>query len=221
MRVRQRSGPPAPEAGGRPARSADILAGRRAARNRSLLVNAAVLLLVVAALGVAWTLREIPNPDLPPARVLAADMEAVYRQQRAGEVPIGTSVIDVADGIAAVMVARPAGDRWVLTGTAGHDCYAMWWDEAGERRVRTVPSDLECTPSAWLTAPHPSAFERIGPAVDEDAAAAAWDAILPEPYVLRPWYLPAVVVLAGLGLSAVVRITIALLTGDAPAATRR
>ncbi|HSK23489.1 MAG TPA: hypothetical protein VK906_09950 [Egicoccus sp.] len=217
----QRAVPPAPEAARRPARSADILAGRRAARDRSLLFNAVVLLLVVVALGAAWTLREIPNPDLPPARALAADMETVYRAQRAGDLQIGTSVSDVADGIGAVAVARPAGDRWVLTGTAGHDCYAMWWGEAGERRVRTVPSDLECAPSGWLTESHPNAFERIGRAVDEDAPEAAWDEVMPEPFVLRTWYLPAFIVLAGLGLSALVRITIALLTGDAPSASRR
>ncbi|MEX2504454.1 MAG: hypothetical protein WD378_06365 [Egicoccus sp.] len=184
-------------------------------------MNGVLALLVVIALGVSWSVREIPNPDLPPARVLVADMETVYRAQRAGDLRIGTRVSEVADGIAALAVERPTGDRWVLAGTAGRDCYAMWWDEEGARRVRTVPSDLDCAPSSRLTAPDPDTFGRVAPTVDEDAPEAAWHAVLPEPVVNRTWYLPALIVLAGLGLSALVRITIALLTGDAPSASRR
>ena len=45
--------------------------------------------------------------------------------------------------------------------------------------------------------------------------------MLPDPQKLRTWFLPAVIVGAGVGLMALVRMSIALLTGDAPSATRR
>ncbi|MFA9429114.1 hypothetical protein [Egicoccus sp. AB-alg2] len=221
MRVRQRPAPPAPASSGRAPKPAEVLARRRAARDRSLRFNGVLLLLVVAGLAFVWAVREIPNPALPPARELTTDMETVYRAQRAGDLRIDTEVSTVADGVEGVTIPRPDGDRWVLTGTAGRDCYALWWDEEGVRRVRTVPSDLDCAPSSWLTASHYSAYDRVGPAVEEDAPLAAWDAILPEPVTNRVWYLPALIVLAGIGLSALVRITIALLTGDAPSASRR
>jgi hypothetical protein len=216
--TRTRQEPAAPRGALRPS---EVKAARRAARNRSLRRDGIVLLLVVIGLSVAWSVRLVPNEDLPPARVLTERFDAAYREIRAGETTVGAEPTEVADGILGASIPRGDEPRWVLTGEAGSDCYSMWWDEAGTRRVRTVPSTMACEPASALTSPRPETFDRIGQAVGEDAPSAAWGRVLPDPWTYRLWFLPAVIIGAGLGLSAAVRMTIALLTDNAPSAVRR
>lgn len=221
MRVGQPAAPAPPAVVARPATSAQILAARRAARNRSLRLNGMVLAVVVALLVASWLVRETANADLPAARALTTDLETLYRAQRAGDLVIGRQTGEVTAGVEGLSVETDAGPRWVLTGRAGGDCYVLWWDADGLRRVGTLPSDRVCTASSRAISSHPNAYDRMGPAVPEDVPVAAWASVLPEPVVLRTWYLPSLILLGFVGLSALVRITIALLTGDSPRATRR
>lgn len=199
----------------------DELAARRQRRDRALRRDGAIALVAALVLVLIWPVRQIANPDLPLAQELTAQMDATFRAVRAGELDLPTSPAEVAPGIRGLLLERPFGDRWVLAGEAGSDCYAMWWDAEGLRRARTVPSGRACEPASELTSSLRDSFDRAGRAVAEADAASPWELVLPAPFVLRRWFLPAVIVAAAIGLSALVRMSIALLTGDTPAATRR
>jgi hypothetical protein len=224
-----RTGPDRPHERSRPARGgrsrpaavgADAGAARRRARNRSLVRDALVLALVVAGLAALWPSRLVANEDLPPAEALADRFDAAYARIRAGA-SIGTTPTEIEPGIEAIRWDRGGQQRWAMTGEAGSDCYALWWDEDGVRRARTLPSTMPCAPSSTVSSPRPEHFERIGRALRDTSGGYDWAPLLPDPYRYRLWFLPALIVLGGIGLSAAVRMTIAVLTGDAPSATRR
>lgn len=202
-----------------PGRSA---AEKRRARDRSLLRDGIIVLLVVLGLSVTWAVREVPNERLPPARKLTEQLDATYRAIRSGDVVVDGRSEAVAAGIqGGRFERRTAGDRWVLVGEAGGDCYVLWWDESGVRRVRILSSALPCEPSTEAMSSRPDTFDRTGRAVDESEPSAAWEDVLPDPIRLRLWFLPALMLGGALGLAALVRMSIALITGDTPAATRR
>jgi hypothetical protein len=194
---------------------------RRRARDRALKRDGAVLVVTLVALSLLWPQRLVPNADLPLAEDVTAEMDATYRAVRAGDLDLTDEVAEVADGIAGVRFERAGGDRWMLTGRAGADCYALWWDDAGTRRARTVPTTFACEPASDLSSPRPETFDRIGQATREDADRDPWRNVLPDPWRYRMWFLPAVIIWAGIALSAAVRMTIALLIDNAPSAVRR
>jgi hypothetical protein len=194
---------------------------RRRARDRALKRDGAVLVVTLVALALLWPQRLVLNADLPLAEDLTAEMDVTYRSVRAGDLDLADEVVEVGDGISGARFERAGGYRWVLTGRAGADCYAMWWDEDGTRRTRTVPTTFACEPASELTSPRPETFERIGQATREDADRDPWQRVLPDAWRYRMWFLPAVIAGAGIALSAAVRITIALLIDNAPSAVRR
>ncbi|WP_052666786.1 hypothetical protein [Nitriliruptor alkaliphilus] len=197
-------------------------ADKRRARDRSLLRDAIVVLIVAAGLAFTWSVREVPNEDHPAAVDLAERLDETFRAVRAGDLDVDDTPAAVAPGVTGARLERVTeGDRWVLTGEAGSDCYVLWWDTDGIRRVRVLSATLPCEPSTTAMSPSPATFDRTGRAVDEDAPTAAWNDVLPDPIRFRFWFIPAMLVGAALGLSALVRMSIALLTGDAPSATRR
>lgn len=192
------------------------------ARNRSLLRDGIVVLVVAVGLALTWAVREIPNEEHAAAVDLTERLDETFRAVRAGDLAVDTSPTDVAPGVVGARFERvTAGDRWVLTGEVASDCYVLWWDDDGVRRVRVLSSALPCEPSTTAMSPSPNTFDRAGRAVDESAPSAAWDDVLPDPIRFRFWFIPAMLLGAAIGLSALVRMSIALLTGDAPSATRR
>lgn len=196
---------------------------RRRARDRSIRRDAVVAVLVAASLWAAWLVREQPDPTRPPAVELTQRLDALYRDVRAGELDLDTEPRTVAPEVRGARFPRVTmGDRWVLTGTSGSTCYVLWWDEAGARRTRTLPSGHACEPTTEAMSPKPGTYARLGPEVVEDPTApSAWTGVVPDPVRLRWWYLPWTIVGGGVLLSALVRISIALLTGAPPSATRR
>ena len=117
---------------GPPGGPAAVARARRAGRNRSLLRDGMVVLLVAIGLVVAWSVRLIDNPDRPLAETLTATMDATFRAERSGQLTLGPQTTAVADGIEGLHLdAGTDVERWVLTGRAGSDCYAMWWDVDG------------------------------------------------------------------------------------------
>lgn len=192
------------------------------ARNRSLLRDAIVVLAVTVGLAFTWAVREVPNEDHAAAVELTSHLDETFRAVRADDLTVDTTPGELAPGVTGARFERVTeGDRWVLTGEAGSDCYVLWWDTDGVRRVRVLSSALPCEPSTTAMSPSPTTFDRTGRAVDESEPTAAWDDVLPDPIRFRFWFIPAMLVGAALGLSALVRMSIALLTGDAPSATRR
>lgn len=192
---------------------------RRQARNRSIVRDGAILAVAVAVLVVTVLVREIPNEAYPEGVALTAQMDVVYTEVRAGARTLTESPESVADE---VIGAKLDGvDRWMLTGQTAGDCYVLWWDVEGVRRVRTAPSHLDCEPSRTLTSPRAETYQRIGRAVDEEAPSSAWETVLPDPVRLRIWSLPVMIFGGAVALGALVRISIALLTGLPPSAVRR
>jgi hypothetical protein len=179
-----------------------------------------ILLLVTGALLVAWQFRLTPNEDRPPAEELTRRFDALFDELR-DDRGLGATPAEVAPGIEGGRFEVSGRPRWVLTGRAGSDCYALWWDDEGVRRGRTLPSDMTCEPSRTATSPLPQHFDRIGRAVDDPAAPYQWGPILPDPVRYQLWLFPALIVGAGVGLAAAVRMVIALLTDNAPSAVRR
>ncbi len=195
---------------------------RRAARNRSLVRDGALAVVVAASVWGAWVVREIPDPSRPPAVELTARLDETFRLARAGELELNTTPREVAAGIVGARFPRTtAQDRWVLTGASGATCYVLWWDEDGARRTRTLPQGEPCEPSTEAMSPRPQSYDRIGlEVVDDTAAPSSWEGVVPDPVRLRWWFIPWVIVGGGIVLSALVRISIALLTGAPPSATR-
>ncbi len=197
--------------------------GRRRARDRSLVRNGIVAVLVAASLWAAWEVREVPDPARPPAVELTSHLDDLYRRVRDGDVVLGTDVEEVAPGILGARFPRTtASDRWVLTGEVGGACYALWWDAEGVRRTRTLRQGDPCVPSVDAMSPRPGTYDRIGrTVVDDPDAPSAWEGVVPDPVRLRLWYLPWMIVGGGLLLSALVRMSIALITGAPPSTMRR
>jgi hypothetical protein len=221
--VRDRSGDPAGRGtGGGPSRPSkgDVLAERRRARNRSLVRDGILLLLVSVALLVAWQFRLTPNEDRPPAVELSQRFDTLFVELW-DDPPFGSAPTEVAPGIEGGRFAVSARPRWVLTGRAGSDCYALWWDEDGVRRGRTLPRSMPCEPSRTATSPLPQHFDRIGRAVDDPAAPYLWGPILPDPLRYRFWFFPALIVGAGVGVATATRMVIAILIDNTPSAVRR
>ncbi len=195
--------------------------GSRRARTRSLVRDAIILLVAVIALTVNSVTGEIDNPDRPPAVALTARLEQLYRDVRAGDITLPPVAATVATGIRGVRYDRgEAGLRWMVAGEAGRDCYLLWWDEAGVRRVRTLPPTEPCEPSTDALSSRPGSFGRIGQAAGEDEPTAAWETVLPAARRHRVWFVPVWIIGIGVGLSALVRISIALITGRPPSAVR-
>lgn len=192
---------------------------RRRARNRSIVRDSIVLVVMVVVVAVTVVIREIPNEAHPEAVALTARMDAVYTDVRSGALRLTESPEPVADGVTGAELEGV--DRWMLTGQAARECYVLWWDLEGVRRVRTAPSHLDCEPSRTLTSPRAETYQRIGRAVDEAAPSAAWETVLPDPVRLRIWSLPVMILGGAVALGALVRISIALLTGLPPSAVRR
>jgi hypothetical protein len=199
----------------------EVLVARRRARDRSLRRDGVLLLAVVVGLAITWSVRLVPDEEHPLGVAASERLETTYRAIRVDDLVVGTEVQRLAPDVEGVRVAREAGDRWVLTSEGGSRCYSMWWDEEGVRRVRTVPATLACSPTSELTSTRVTTFDRVGQAVGEEQPTASWDRILPDPLRHRMWFLPALIVGGGIGLGALVRMSIALLTGNDPAATRR
>lgn len=197
--------------------------GRRRARDRSLVRNGLVAVLVAASLWAAWAVREVPDPARPPAVELTTRMDQLYRQVRSGEVALGTDATEVDPGVIGARFPRTtASDRWVLAGQLGDTCYVLWWDEEGVRRTRTLRQGDPCEPSVDAMSPRPGTYDRIGRTVVADPdAPSAWEGVVPDPVRLRLWYLPWMIVGGGVMLSALVRMSIALITGAPPSTLRR
>jgi hypothetical protein len=194
----------------------------RRRRNRSILRDLVILLVVIVGLGLAWSVREGPNEELPRAAEVTRRMDAVFHAVRAGDLTIDTTPRVVAPGVTGAMFARRIrSDRWVLAGAGGTDCYVLWWDVEGVRRMRTLPATMPCAPTTDAMSPRPETYDRVGPVLRDPDALNTWAGILPDPVQLRVWFLPTLIVGGGIGLAAGVRMSIALLTGDAPSATRR
>jgi hypothetical protein len=187
---------------------------RRAVR-RALLLHLAVLVVLAGALAVVWAMRFVPNEDHPAALEAVAALDARFADWRAGELTLDEEPTDLGDGVAGARHPRSVGsDRWVLVAPGGTRCYALWWDDAGVRRARTLAVGLPCAPTTEVTSQRIVDIDQAAQARMDPTAPFDWSALIPDPERFRVWFLPAMILGLALVLSVLVRASIILITRD-------
>ncbi|HKJ54454.1 MAG TPA: hypothetical protein VJ978_00565 [Nitriliruptoraceae bacterium] len=171
--------------------------------------DVAVIVVVATIVVIAGSVRFTPNEALPPAQELTGSMDAVYRDVRSNDLQLPQDDTMVAPN---VLGARVGDGRWSLAGQVDDDCYAMWWDDSGLRRVRLVPVTVACTPANGADDSRLT-IAAVAPAAPESAATANWDSLWPDATRVKAWWLPLLFVAGALILSAGVRIVVMLVTG--------
>ena len=185
---------------------------RRVAMNRIAVVAVAALLLVPVVSG-----REVANPDHPPARAFADQMEAAYRA-----VDDGTPIESVTgEGISGAVLTVDRGgvssDYNVLAGTHQGDCYVIRWVRFEVPFVAKLLPRFECAPGAATVNFSPSAFEVI--AVNLSSTGPLnWDPVVPPEVDLAPWFFPLTILLAALIFHQLVGLSLAYLRPPAASA---
>jgi len=161
---------------------------------------------LVGAIALLFVVQLERNPARDAAEVLVTNIDSAYAAVEAGT-PIGA--IDL-PGLTAASVALPAGAPVsMITGMAGGQCYAFYWNDARGPVARTLVPGLPCAPSAVATMPGHNVYYRQTPAVSDHlpmlGAHFEWEGVLPPEQRMRPWILPAVILLFGAALSLAVR----------------
>jgi len=166
-------------------------------RPKRLIVRDLVLLggvLLVALLLVPF--GDVPNADYPEARALADRVDAAYRSVWGGDVSIEAAA--TAEGLLVYDFPAGEGTISVITHdqpTAAGTCYGLRLGGGfGSEAVRFLPTE-GCVPqSRW-------AFDAVG----------GWDDVLGTERETSVWFVPALILLVGLGVALVTDITIKLL----------
>jgi hypothetical protein len=187
---------------------------RRAVR-RALLLHLAVLAVLAGVLAVVWAIRFVPNEDHPAALEAVAALDARFADWRGGDLSLDEEPTELGDGVVGARLTRAVGsDRWVLVAPGGSRCYALWWDDAGVRRARTLAVGLPCAPTAEVTSQRLVDIDQAAQAQMDPTSPLDWSALIPAPERFRVWFLPAMILGLALGLSVLVRASIVLITHD-------
>jgi hypothetical protein len=201
----------------RPAASQPHLtpAERRRGVQRALLRHLIVLVVLAGVLAAVWAVRFVPNEDHPAALAAATALDARFTAWRAGELTLDEEPTDLGDGVVGARLPRTIGsDRWVLVAQGGTRCYALWWDDAGVRRGRTLAAGLPCEPTADVTSQRIVDIDQAAQARMDPTAPFDWSALIPAPERFRVWFLPAMIVGLAMVVSLLVRASIILITHD-------
>jgi hypothetical protein len=187
---------------------------RRAVR-RALLLHLVVLAVLAVVLAVVWAVRFVPNEDHPAAQEAVAALDARFADWREGELVLAEEPTELGDGVVGARLPRAVGsDRWVLVAQGGTRCYALWWDDAGVRRGRTLAVGMPCAPTPEVTSQRLVDIDQAAQARMDPTAPFDWSALIPDAERFRVWFLPAMIVGLGVVLSVLVRASIILITHD-------
>jgi hypothetical protein len=190
-------------------------AEQRRGVQRALLRHAVALAVLAGVLAAVWSVRFIPNEDQPAALEAVAALDARFADWRAGELTLDEEPTELGDGVIGARLTRAVGsDRWVLVAPGGTRCYALWWDDAGVRRARTLAVGLPCVPTADVTSQRVVDIDQAAQARMDPTAPFDWSALIPDAERFRIWFLPAMIVGIALVVSVLVRASIILITHD-------
>ena len=162
---------------------------------------------LVGAIALLFAVQLERNPARDAAEALVANIDSAYAAVEAGT-PIDS--IDL-PGLAAASVSLPAGAAPVsmITGKAGGECYAFYWNDVRGPVARALAPGLTCQPAAVITMAGHNVYHRQTPVVSDHLPMVGtgfeWEEILPAEKRIRPWILPVVIVLVGGALSLGVR----------------
>jgi hypothetical protein len=180
-------------------REAERLERLRSGRSRLARLGSGLAVVVMLLAVVGWQ-RVGPSPDRRAAEAVVARLDDAYQAIASKSASIDDftgpevrgSLISLTDG----------EDLSVLVGQAGGTCYVLYWSPSRRQTARAldvshgVPCDAGVAVGLWN--------------LDWRQASSSWDSVLPSATEERVWFLPAVVVLAGVGLALLWRFIAAL-----------
>jgi hypothetical protein len=176
-------------------------------RRVGLVERLGAVVALVGAIALLFAVQLERNPARDAAEALATSIDFTYAAVEAG------TPIDAIDlpGLTAAMVPLPSGAAPVsiITGMAGGQCYAFYWNEVRGPVARTLAPGLACEPAPVVTMTGHNVFHRQTPAASDHLPVLGdrfeWEGVLPSEQRTRPWIFPAVVLLFGAALSLAVR----------------
>jgi len=163
------------------------------------------------------------NPVRGEAEALSAVFDAAYASVIAGN-PVASVT---APGLTAAVVSLPRGadDVVMLTGLAGGECYAFYWNAVRGPVARVLVDGLPCEPGAAATTSGHNVYHRQTPSVSghlpTPGAVFDWDGVYPDAQRVRPWFIPVAILLGGIGLWLAVLASRLALGLESPSRTRR
>lgn len=186
----------------------------RAADDRRTVVwalarDCAVMLVAMTIVVAAASFRTVPNEAFPAAQAFTARLGRVYDDVRSQDLEMATGPTEFQPD---VMGARVSQSRWAVAGQVDGVCYAMWWDASGLRRIRVIPTTVECSPANGAN-DSARMIARTAPAAHASSGDANWDALWPDETRIQLWWWPLVFVAGAIALSAFVRVVVRLVTG--------
>lgn len=192
-------------------------------RNHALKRIGLLLLVTLLLMLVTTSMRFTVNEGRAEAQALGGEMEAAYQALRDGTATVAD--VDAHGALQASHVTLGTGEELTaLVGTAGGECYALFWPPDGTRWARVLARSLPCEPGPHIAQPNERTWIRKAPPTTQHLALAPrifdWDAILPPATKQREWWLPATVALAAAALMLLTRASVIALTGTADAPDR-
>ena len=180
-------------------REAERLESLRSGRSRLARLGLGLAVVVVLIAVVGWQ-RVGPSPDRRAAETVVARLDDAYQAITSK----GASIDDfTGPDVRGSRISLADGeDLSVLVGQTGGNCYVLYWSSSRRRTARVldvshgVPCDAGVAVGLWN--------------LDWRQASSSWDSVLPSATEERAWFLPAVVILAGVGLALLWRFIAAL-----------
>jgi len=178
---------------------------RHRRRNFKLVRLGVALGIVIALSGEVGWARIGPSPDRAAAETLVARVDTAYRAIE-DDAASADDFTGTSTDVRGAHVTLASGEELtVLLGEAAKECYVLYWSPDRPRTTGVldvsegVPCDAGVAIRMWN--------------LDWSQSGASWGSILPAETQERAWFLPAVAVLFGVGLSLLIRFMIVLLTG--------
>jgi hypothetical protein len=176
-------------------------------------------LLVFAAAGIllipVTLLREMDDPDHPPARQFADRMEAAFGSVDDGAAEAASFTVEE-DGFAGAVINVDIGEREadhnLLVGEHSGDCCVLRWVRFEVPFVARLLPRYECEPGSPAMSFDGARFEARAVNLFSDRPL-NWREVLPARVSLAPWFFPAMVVLLFLMLHQAVSLSLVFLRG--------
>ena len=202
--------------------SASRLAATAEALGRARRRYLVILGVAIVLAGLAWAVRLVPDEAHASGLAATAALDTRFEAVRDDTLRLPQEPGDLGDQVeGAQRRMREGVDVHLLVRRDGARCYGLWWNADMVRNGRLVASNRPCAAETFVASNRVNDFDRAGPIEQDPAAAYDWSNVVPEPIRLRFWFIPGVILLGGVGLSMLVRLSILAITKEPPAHWRR
>jgi hypothetical protein len=176
------------------------------------------LLIAAAAVGLGAlliALRFEPNPAWIKGVALTERFDSVFAAVESGVPP--EAIDEPGLDVALVSLPKGAAPVHMITGGAGGQCYGFYWNETRGPVARALVPGLACEPGPAITTSGHNVYHRQTPIASGHLPvgrnAFDWNDVLPDEQRVRPWVIPALILLGGFGVSMLVRASRVALDG--------